>query len=135
MVAWMLGAFAGPSALAGLAICLCRRRRRHRRLTRDQIAGSEVLAGPERHENPNRPTLDQQRPGRLPAPGAAAMASLPASPTMNLPAWVVPPGRALSAAAGANGYGPVAGQEVLRSVAADRCQSLLHVNLETNGMG
>jgi hypothetical protein len=175
MVAWMLGAFAGPSALAGLAICLCRRRRRHRRLTRDQIAGSGVLAGPERHENPNRPTLDQQRPGRLPAPGAAAMASLPASPTMNLQAWVVPPGRvpaatsravwpppvrampvsatlatnevaaarrargqsvlplafgeagfpvrpvlrgALSAAAGANGYGPVAGQEVVRSAAA-----------------
>ena len=50
MIAWMLGAFAGPPALAGLAVCLCRRRRRHRRLTRDQIAEPEVLADLERRE-------------------------------------------------------------------------------------
>jgi hypothetical protein len=68
MIAWMLGAFAGPPALAGLAVCLCRRRRRHRRLTRDQIAESELLTDLERRENWNHPTPGHQRPGRLPRP-------------------------------------------------------------------
>jgi hypothetical protein len=75
MIAWMLGAFAGSIALAGLAVCLRRGPRRHRRLTRAQIAGLEVLADLERRENWNHPTPDHQRPGRLPAPGTAAMAS------------------------------------------------------------
>jgi hypothetical protein len=67
MIAWMPGAFAGLPALAGSAVCLCRRRRRHRRLTRDQIAESEVLADLERCGNWNHPTPDHQRSGRLPA--------------------------------------------------------------------
>jgi len=52
MVAWMLGAFAGPIALAGFAVYLCRGPRRNRRLTREQIAELEVLADLERRENP-----------------------------------------------------------------------------------
>jgi hypothetical protein len=75
MIAWMLGAFAGPIALAGFAVNLRRGPRRHRRLTRAQIAGLEVLADLERRENRNRLAPDHQRPGRLPAPGTAAMAS------------------------------------------------------------
>ena len=51
MVAWMLGVFAGPIALAGFAVHLCRGPRRNRRLTREQIAELEVLADLERREN------------------------------------------------------------------------------------
>lgn len=57
MVAWMLGVFAAPMVLAGFGVYLCRRPRRHRRLTREQIAGQ--------------------------APGTAAMAS-PAPGSANL---------------------------------------------------
>lgn len=39
MVAWMLGVFAAPMVLAGFGVYLCRRPRRHRRLTREQIVG------------------------------------------------------------------------------------------------
>ena len=39
MVAWMLGVFAAPMVLAGFGVYLCRRPRRHRRLTCEQIAG------------------------------------------------------------------------------------------------
>jgi PQQ-like domain len=75
MIAWMPGAFAGPMVLAGFGVYLCRRRRRHRRLTCEQIAESEVFADLERRENRNHPAPDHQRPGRLSAPGTAAMAS------------------------------------------------------------
>jgi hypothetical protein len=51
MVAWMLGVFAGPIALAGFVVYLCRGPRRHRRLTREQIAELEVIADLERREN------------------------------------------------------------------------------------
>ena len=54
MVAWMLGVFAAPMVLAGLGVYLCRRPRRHRRLTREQIAGSG--AGYGSHGQP-RPRL------------------------------------------------------------------------------
>ena len=39
MVAWMLGVFAAPMVLAGFGVYLCRRPRRHRRLTLEQIVG------------------------------------------------------------------------------------------------
>jgi hypothetical protein len=51
MIAWMLGFFAGPIVLAGFAIYLCRGPRRHRRLTREQIAELQVLADVEAREN------------------------------------------------------------------------------------
>jgi hypothetical protein len=41
MIAWMLGAFAGPVVLAGFAVYLCRGPCRRRCLTRDQIAELE----------------------------------------------------------------------------------------------
>jgi hypothetical protein len=50
MVAWMLVFLAGPIALAGFAVYLCRGPRR--RLTRAQIAELQVLADLERHEDP-----------------------------------------------------------------------------------
>lgn len=75
MVAWMLGAFASPMVLPGLEVRLRYGPRRHGRLTCDQIPELEVLAGLGWRENRNRPTLDHQRAGRLPAPGTAAMAS------------------------------------------------------------
>ncbi len=51
MIAWMLGVFAGPIALAGFGIYLCRGPRRRRVLTREQITELQVLADIERHEN------------------------------------------------------------------------------------
>jgi len=51
MAAWILGFLAGPVALAGFAVYLCRGPRRHRRLTREQIAELRVLADLERREN------------------------------------------------------------------------------------
>jgi hypothetical protein len=52
MVAWMLVFLAGPIALAGFAVYLCRGPRRRRGLTRAQIAELQVLADLERHEDP-----------------------------------------------------------------------------------
>ena len=75
MIAWILGAFAGPTVLAGFAVYLRRGPRRHRRLTRAQIAESEVLADLDRRKNSNHPTPDHPRPGRLSAPGTTAMAT------------------------------------------------------------
>lgn len=51
MVAWMLGVIAGPIAVAGFVVYLCRGPRRRRRLTHEQIMESEVLADLERREN------------------------------------------------------------------------------------
>jgi len=44
IVAWMMGVLAGPIVLAGFGVYLCRGPRRHRRLTREQIAELEILA-------------------------------------------------------------------------------------------
>lgn len=74
MVAWMLRVFAAPVVLAGFGVYLCRGPR-HRRLTRAQIAESEIPADLDGRENWKRRTPDHQRPGRLPAPGTAARAS------------------------------------------------------------
>jgi hypothetical protein len=50
MVAWMLGVFAAPMVLAGFGVYLCRRPRRHRRLTvsrsRGQAPGTAAMASP-----------------------------------------------------------------------------------------
>jgi len=51
MIAWMLGAIGGPIMLAGFVVYLCRGPRRHRRLTREQIAELQFLTDIERHEN------------------------------------------------------------------------------------
>jgi hypothetical protein len=51
MIAWILAFFAGPVLLAGFAVYLCRGPRRHRRLTREQIAELQVLAEVERRED------------------------------------------------------------------------------------
>jgi len=51
MIAWMLGVVAGPIALAGFVVYLCRGPRRRRGLTREQIAELQVLADIERDEN------------------------------------------------------------------------------------
>jgi hypothetical protein len=51
MIAWILGFFAGPVVLAGFAVYLCRGPRRHRRLTREQMADLQVLADLEKREN------------------------------------------------------------------------------------
>jgi len=51
MLAWILGFLLGPAQLAGLAVYLCRGPRRHRRLTRGQIAELQVLADVEMRED------------------------------------------------------------------------------------
>jgi hypothetical protein len=51
MIAWMLGAVVGPIMLAGFVVYLCRGPRRHRRLTREQIAELQLLTDIERHED------------------------------------------------------------------------------------
>ena len=51
MIAWISAWLAGPMVLAGLAGYLIRGPRRHRRLTREQLAELQVLAEIERHED------------------------------------------------------------------------------------
>jgi len=51
MLAWILGFLLGPALLAGLAVYLCRGPRRHRRLTRGQIAELQALADVEMRED------------------------------------------------------------------------------------
>ena len=75
MAAWMLRVFAAPVVRGGFGIYRCRGPRWRRRLTRAQIAESQVPADPEGREDWNRRTPDHQRPGRRPAPGTAAIAS------------------------------------------------------------
>ncbi len=70
----------GPKGTRIWRFCLCRRRRRHWRLTRDQIAEPEVLADLERRKNWNHPAPDHQRPDRLPAPARPRRPVRPAGP-------------------------------------------------------
>ena len=51
MIAWILVFLLGPALLAGLAVYLCRGPRRHRRLTRGQIAELQALADVEMRED------------------------------------------------------------------------------------
>jgi hypothetical protein len=51
MVGWVAGLIAGPVVLAGFAVYVCRGPRRHRRVTREQIAELEILADIERRDD------------------------------------------------------------------------------------
>ena len=51
MIGWVAGLIAGPVVLAGFAVYVCRGPRRHRRLTREQIAELEILADVERRDD------------------------------------------------------------------------------------
>jgi hypothetical protein len=51
MIGWIAGLIGGPMLLAGFAVYVCRGPRRHRRLTREQIAELEILADVERRDD------------------------------------------------------------------------------------
>jgi hypothetical protein len=51
MIAWIGTLLAGPVLLAGLAVYLCRGPRRHRRLTREQVAELQILSDIEKYED------------------------------------------------------------------------------------
>lgn len=131
MVAWMLGVTAGPRVLAGLGTCLRHGPRRHQLPGAKQIAASFLAAhAPCGHLVPNG---SQETVAQIQAYLRDAVRFAGCMRTHGLPHWPDPTHGGAQIRFFLPASIDMGSHQV--AVAANRCQSLLHVNLETIGMG